>query len=127
MEQDSLEALTVAAMLAVLSCVATVHWRQQRAVSWGALGILLLIPEATSRLPSAALLHLILASTVLVVVAQLAYDARRQPAQLEQPAEAGADLAPSAEYPSRGLRAGDVAGLLGAAAVGSDGRDAASL
>ncbi|MCW7539798.1 hypothetical protein OOT46_18345 [Aquabacterium sp. A7-Y] len=120
-----MEALFVAGMLTALTVVVTVHWKERRAVSWGALGLCLLVPEASAPLPNALLLHLILMITVIAVLGQLVHDTRR----LREGAPATAADAQSGGFDdfARPVRGGDMVGLLGGPAVRPDGRDAASL
>ncbi|MCM5682641.1 hypothetical protein M8A51_24175 [Schlegelella sp. S2-27] len=78
MTANELEVLLTAAMLLALPVIAMFYWRDNRAISWGALGLCLLIPEAASEHPNAALLHSIMAITAVIVVLQLGIDALKQ-------------------------------------------------
>ena len=102
MTANELEVLLTAAMLLALPVIAMCYWRDNRAISWGALGLCLLIPEAASERPNGALLHSIMAITAVIVVLQLWIDALKQrqhardaeaaqPATLESQPEAATD------------------------------------
>ncbi|AKJ29336.1 hypothetical protein [Caldimonas brevitalea] len=119
MEQESLEALLLAGMLGLLSLQATLNWNRQRAVSWGALAVCLLVPEAASRHPNEVLIYCILAGGGAVVTLQLAWDLRRKP-QVER-AEVTAAVAMGSD---RGQRVNESPTLLGAPVAQSGSSEA---
>jgi hypothetical protein len=86
MATNELEVLLTAAMLLALPVIAMCYWRDNRAISWGALGLCMLIPEAASERPNAALLHSIMVITAVIVVLQLWVDALKQPAATQEEA-----------------------------------------
>lgn len=97
MAANELEVLLTAAMLLALPVIAMCYWRDNRAISWGALGLCLLIPEAASERPNGALLHSIMAITAVIVVLQLYIDALKQRQEAHEPAEEAADFAALAD------------------------------
>ena len=84
MAANELEVLLTAAMLLALPVIAMCYWRDNRAISWGALGLCMLIPEAASERPNAALLHSIMVITAVIVVLQLWVDALKQRAAAKE-------------------------------------------
>jgi hypothetical protein len=97
MTANELEVLLTAAMLLALPVIAMFYWRDNRAISWGALGLCLLIPEAASEHPNGALLHSIMAITAVIVVLQLGIDALKQRQQARDGEPAQQPLAPLPE------------------------------
>lgn len=87
MAEDDLEVLLTAGMLLLMPVIATYYWRDNRAISWGALGLCLLIPEAASERPDASVLHTIMVTTALAVVLQLMIDALKE--RRQAPDDAG--------------------------------------
>lgn len=99
MAANELEVLLTAAMLLALPVIAMCYWRDNRAISWGALGLCMLIPEAASERPNAALLHSIMVITAVIVVLQLWVDALKQRATAEENPPEGVAMDETAEAP----------------------------
>ncbi|HWP18796.1 MAG TPA: hypothetical protein VNO84_06690 [Burkholderiaceae bacterium] len=74
MEQETWEVFVVLAMLVALTVVGAVQWVKHRALSWGAFGVCLMVPEAVSAAPDEALLYGLMATTATLMGLQTAWD-----------------------------------------------------
>lgn len=74
MEQETWEVLVVLAMLVALTVIGALQWVRHRALSWGAFGVCLMVPEAVSRQPDEALLYGLMGATLALMLAQWGWD-----------------------------------------------------